>query len=696
MRFIGSKDSLIEFIWKTILDLGIKGEVFFDIFSGTTRVAQYFKRKGYTIISNDNLYFSYLLQRTYIENNVNPEFASLIPRLRRGGIYNDGKTELENIFHHLNSVKGIEGYVFEHYAKGGRYKRMYFSDENAQKIDGLLLQIESWHNEKLITALEESILRASLVEAIPFVSNISGTYGAYLKYWERRAINPIVLRVPELIPSTKQHRCLQMDSNEIIGKFDVDILYIDPPYNDRQYISNYHVLETIAKDDKIELKGKTGLRTDDYLYKSRYSQKSHCVEALEDLILKARARHILMSYNSEGIIPENEIERIFKKKGTNYMKLKEDYRRFKSHSSGVPKKGVIEYIYYIEVKRPTYYSIPHKEALMSATVSHHRLELPGLRAKEDASIVGSSGIDYGERGIYDLRNELNELTGREWVYRTNSIDIVEQDHEQVRLHNFIKEIIETKYSTKGEESYSYNLRSRISSPKPPQLMRMLIEFFTKENEWILDPFMGVGGTLLGASLSNRKAVGIDLSEDYIEIYRKVCHKENLTEQIAIGGDSRDIAQFPEVTKRIFDLILTDPPYSNMMAKRKTGEATKRGRNTDPTPFTIYKEDIGNEPLPIFLEELKTIISRSCDYLKNKGYLLIFTKDFQPTNEYHGMLHSDIVHKLLEISYLRYKGYKIWYDKTVNLYPYGYPFAYVGNQLHQFILIFRKEGLRRKK
>ena len=96
-------------------------------------------------------------------------------------------------------------------------------------------------------------------------------------------------------------------------------------------------------------------------------------------------------------------------------------------------------------------------------------------------------------------------------------------------------------------------------------------------------------------------------------------------------------------------------------------------------------------MPIFLKELKDIIEKSLNYLKNKGYLLIFTKDFQPIDEYPGMLHSDIVNTLLEIKQLKFKGYKIWYNKTVNLYPYGYPFAYASNQLHQFILIFRKEN-----
>ena len=164
--------------------------------------------------------------------------------------------------------------------------------------------------------------------------------------------------------------------------------------------------------------------------------------------------------------------------------------------------------------------------------------------------------------------------------------------------------------------------------------------------------MGVGGTLLGASLINRNAVGVDLSKDYIDIYKKVCQREILKEQIAIVGDSKKIDKFPQVNQRIFDLILTDTPYGNMMIKRKTGEAIKKKKNTSPTPFTNENDDIGNKPLPIFLEELKTIIEKSLNYLKNKGYVVIFTKDFQPIDKYSGMLHYDIVSKLTEIYHLK--------------------------------------------
>lgn len=124
----------------------------------------------------------------------------------------------------------------------------------------------------------------------------------------------------------------------------------------------------------------------------------------------------------------------------------------------------------------------------------------GYRKKSLYSYIGPDGE------VYDIRNELNNLSGRKWLFFLNSIEI-------------------TNYSTTGEQSYAHELRRIHPSPKPPQLMRNIIEFFTKEGGWVLDPFMGVGGTLLGASLCKRNAVGIDISEKYIETYKEVC--ENL-------------------------------------------------------------------------------------------------------------------------------------------------------------------------
>jgi hypothetical protein len=298
-------------------------------------------------------------------------------------------------------------------------------------------------------------------------------------------------------------------------------------------------------------------------------------------------------------------------------------------------------------------------------------------------------IDYGERGIYNKKNRLNELTGKEWTFFLNSVletDFVKNEEEFELWKYLLESVIETKYTTSGPESYGHDLRKIHPSPKPPQLMRDIIAFFTKKSGWILDPFMGVGGTLLGASLlEDRNAVGIELEQKYLDIYKKVCLQRNLKEQFTVNEDSRNIMNIKSLEGKTFDLILTDPPYSDMLSKKRTG-----GDRKDKGSFTKDDRDLGNITYNQFFPEFRKIIQRAMFYLKDKGYLVIFCKDLQPTEKHHYMLHADIVSELSKIHDLYFKGYKIWYDKTINLYPYGYPFSYVSNQLHQYILIFRKE------
>lgn len=305
-------------------------------------------------------------------------------------------------------------------------------------------------------------------------------------------------------------------------------------------------------------------------------------------------------------------------------------------------------------------------------------------------ILKEHEVDKGERGIYNNKNKLNDLTGREWTFFINSVKVTDfaKDKKEFELWKFLQNsVIETKYTTHGNDSLGHNLRKMHPSPKPPQLMKDLIAFFTKSGGWILDPFMGVGGTLLGASLiENRNAVGIDLEKRYIEVYNKVCKQENLKQQLAICEDSRNIGTIQQIKNKTFDLILTDPPYADMLSKKRTG-----GDRKDKGAFTKDERDLGNIEYEQFFPEFRAIIEKAVSLLKNKGYLLIFCKDMQPTNKRHNMLHADIVNEICKIPNINFKGYKIWYDKTINLYPYGYPFSYVSNQLHQFILIFCKEG-----
>ncbi len=296
---------------------------------------------------------------------------------------------------------------------------------------------------------------------------------------------------------------------------------------------------------------------------------------------------------------------------------------------------------------------------------------PEQQAVEPEGSARADGlIEVPGRGRRHERNRLNDLTGREWLYFLNSVEA-------------------TNYPVSGPESYGHNLRREHPSPKPPQLMAKLIRFFTRQGGWVLDPFAGVGGTLLGCSLEGRHGVGIELWPRWIDVYRATCRQEGLAEQIILAGDARNLNAMPEVAARRFDLILTDPPYGEMLARPQTGEKRKRTGRQDPTPFTPLPEDLGNLPRGEFLTALQGILWAATTYLKEHGHLVVFAKDLQPNDHHHNMLHADIVATLSNVPTLKFIGYKIWYDRTISLYPFGYPHAFVANQLHQFILIFRK-------
>jgi len=286
--------------------------------------------------------------------------------------------------------------------------------------------------------------------------------------------------------------------------------------------------------------------------------------------------------------------------------------------------------------------------------------------------VGTYGIDLGERGIYDTRNMLNELSGKEWVYFLNSVLI--------------------KAYPPVADQCGFDLRKIHPTPKPPLLMRDIILFFTKRDQWVLDPFAGVGGTLLGASLCNppRNAVGVDINPAYVRAFKRVCKSERLRPQTMIRADAAEMLSHPEVGDREFDLILTDPPYSDIMNRPKNGHKKKLYGKNDATPFSKSPRDLGNLSYDDFLDELQRIITLATSRLKNGKYLVIFCRDLQPTATRSFVLHADMISTISRTPNLVYRGMRIWHDQAVDLYPFGYPYAFVMNQMHQYILVFRKE------
>lgn len=673
MRYIGCKLNLLPYIEHLVTEtLGVREGVFCDLFAGTATVGAHFKKQGFQIISNDLLELSAAFQHALIANNTAPEFAGIIDTLGDVGDTNlfTSLSSYNQVIAWLNCLPGKKGFIFNAYCPSGRNEcgRQYLSDVNGQKIDAIRQQIQTWREAGDITENEFYLLLLPLVEATSKVANISGTYAAYLKHWDVRTYKPLTLVPVDIIRSRLSHSVYRRPANELVSEIRCDVLYIDPPYNTRQYITNYHLLETLARYDNPSLRGKTGLRDYEASEKSAYCSKSACLSAFTDLIEKADARHIVVSYSNEGILSPDEILAVLSLRGEANLSSAIDYQRFKSNSQGKNRdRRVQELLFHVEV-----------------ATAQKRIERPGKAKKTP-------------KNIRDKRNKLNDLSGSEWIYFLKSVEL-EGDELNLASLNDLSEmewaienapVWDTHYPTRGKEAYAHHIRKQHPSPKPPQLMNRLIEFFTKKGGRVLDPFVGVGGTLLACSLTEREGVGVDLSSEYLEIYHEAATELGLAPQTVFAGDSTNLRRILNNTEP-FDLILTDPPYADMLSRKQSGDKKKKTGSDSPTPFTEQPNDLGNMSMTQFYESLQEVIGGAVQYLKPKGYVVIFCKDLQPTREHHNMLHVDVVNALASIKELQFRGYKIWYDKSQRLYPFGYPYAYVSNQFHQFILIFRKE------
>ena len=198
----------------------------------------------------------------------------------------------------------------------------------------------------MINENEYYILLATLIESIGFFANILGVYGAFKKDWDKRALKTFELKPISIIESKEEHFVFNKSSLELLHKFEYDIIYLDPPYNHRQYAPNYHLLETIAKYDNPKIKGISGIR--DYQnQKSTFCNRETALRDLEIVCKSENYKYILLSYNNEGIMPQNEIIKIMSKYGDVILK-EYDYLRFKSNSKGETKKFTKEQIYILK------------------------------------------------------------------------------------------------------------------------------------------------------------------------------------------------------------------------------------------------------------------------------------------------------------------------------------------------------------
>ncbi len=366
MRFIGNKENLALKIYEILVKYKIielsKSQSFFDLFSGSASMAKFFKKQGFKIYSCDFLYFSYCLQKAYLQNNQTPKFKGLSALIQtdetllKDTLFPDKKTAYQNVLDFLNHIAPKKGFIYKHYAPSQtqylKTPRMYFSDDNAQKIDAIRIQIEEWKNNGNLTENEYFILLATLIESVSLFANVAGVYAAFCKKWDKRALKPLQLKEIDVLKSKQEHFCFCEESVGILTNlqnnqnFQVfDILYLDPHYNHRQYAPNYHLLETIAKYDNPNIKGVAGLREYNE-QKSKFCNAKSALLELEKIAKLKNYRNLVLSYNSEGLIKKEQIDEILKVLGILYFE-EIKYPRFKSnHNQG--QKYINEYVWILK------------------------------------------------------------------------------------------------------------------------------------------------------------------------------------------------------------------------------------------------------------------------------------------------------------------------------------------------------------
>ncbi len=412
MRFIGNKESIAEQI-----DFFIENKVasnnrltLFDAFCGTGSVSDKLKNK-YNIIVNDNLKWAtvYTAGRLYAPS-CHFEKLGFDP------------------FEFLNqNNKKIYGFIYKTYAPT-ESNRMYFSPENAARIDYFRKQIEDWYRDDLLSESEYMFLLASLIESVSKVSNTAGVYGAFLKKWDGRALKPIEFIKPAYNTFTPDYIKIYNDKIEnIISDVECDILYLDPPYTQNQYGTQYHLLETIILNDCPSVSKVTGSRPVMPM-RSDWSKEYKVNILFDQVIANTKAKYIVLSYNNDGFMSKEYIEAAMKRYGKpeTYCCEKINYKKYKNWKSQ-NRKEHFEYLFFIEKKDRNdiiYESPLNYIGNKTRVISEIRDNLPDNFETFIDAFGGGFNVGININSKYVIYNEYNhfvkKLIESFWYYDTFS------------------------------------------------------------------------------------------------------------------------------------------------------------------------------------------------------------------------------------------------------------------------------------
>lgn len=300
MRYLGSKTLLLDEIAKLIEEYNGTG-VFCDPFGGIGTVGNYMKKLGFSVITGDILNFAHYFQVALIENNELEGFNKLMEYL--------SLNTLNDLEEYLSCVSESNGWMIREYAQ----ERRFFTYDNACHIQGCIDSIACWKREEILTEKEYAILMSSLIQSFDNVANTAGTYYAYLKEYYRKAKRRFKFKLLDTTIGNNYYKAYLMDANDLVKNVECDILYLDPPYNERDYGRYYHLPETVSKGIIPKPMGKSGMYITNYK-RSQYNSNQALI-AFEDLIDHANAKCIIFHYTDAGVIDIKEARRILRQKG---------------------------------------------------------------------------------------------------------------------------------------------------------------------------------------------------------------------------------------------------------------------------------------------------------------------------------------------------------------------------------------------
>lgn len=295
IKYLGSKRALVPALGRMAAATGARTAV--DLFTGTTRVAQGFKCLGMEVTACDIATYSEVLATCYIQTDARTVDTD----------------ELADALDLLSALPGRPGYFTHTFCEEARF----FQPKNGQRVDAIRDAIEGYRDTPLFP-----ILLTSLMEAADRVDSTTGLQMAYLKRWAPRASNDLELRIPELIPGTGQ--ALRGDASELVTRLPrTDLMYLDPPYNQHRYFTNYHIWETLVRWDSPETYGVARKRADcrDENTKSVFNKKREMPPAFAELLSRTNAQVLMVSYNDESWISADQMMRALRDVGYEDVRL---------------------------------------------------------------------------------------------------------------------------------------------------------------------------------------------------------------------------------------------------------------------------------------------------------------------------------------------------------------------------------------